>query len=59
MDNEKKSIEKLPFVEKAMEFFKSAKWKEIWDKITTGILIALLATPILVLSYIVIWFLSK
>ena len=35
------------------------KIKEIWDKITTGILIFLMCTPILVLAYIFIWFLTK
>ena len=33
--------------------------KEIWDKITTGILIFLMASPILILAYIFIWFLTK
>ena len=30
--------------------------REIWDKITTGLFIALLASPILILLYIFIWF---
>ena len=31
----------------------------VWDKITTGILIALFATPFAVLLYILIWFLTR
>ena len=30
--------------------------KEIWEKITTGILIFLMASPILIVSYILLWF---
>jgi len=35
------------------------KRKAIFDKITTGILIALLASPILILAYIFLWFIFK
>lgn len=59
MSNETNNVEKVGFIDKAKNFFKSKKWKEIWDKITTGILIALMATPFLILAYIIIWFLSK
>ena len=59
MDNETKFNAKESFIDKAKIFFKSKKWKEIWDKITTGILIFLLATPVLILTYIIVWFLSK
>ena len=38
---------------------KKKKIKEIWDKITTGLLIVLMASPILILAYIFIWFLTK
>ena len=37
---------------------KKAKRAAIFDKITTGILIALMASPILILTYIFIWFLA-
>ena len=47
------------FFGKMKTFFHSKKWKEIWDKITTGILIVLMATPVIILAYIIIWFLSK
>ena len=32
------------------------KRREIWDKITTGILIFLMTSPVLILAYIFIWF---
>ena len=31
---------------------------EIWDKVTTGLFIALLASPVLILLYIFLWFIS-
>lgn len=34
-------------------------WERIWDKVTTGILIFLFASPILILAYILIWFVVK
>ena len=37
---------------------KKAKIAAIWDKVTTGLLIFLMASPILVLAYIFIWFLG-
>ena len=38
---------------------KDVKWKEVWDKVTTGILIFLMASPILILGYIFLWFALK
>lgn len=38
---------------------KNKKWKRIWDKITTGILIFLMASPFLILGYIFMWFITK
>ncbi len=35
------------------------KWKKIWDKITTGLLILLMAAPVLILLYIFTWFLTR
>ena len=47
---------------KLVEFFKektkNIKWKDVGDKITTGLLILLIASPILILAYIFLWFLS-
>ncbi len=41
------------------ELAKKKKVAAVVDKITTGILIALMASPILILGYIFIWFLTK
>ena len=41
------------------EMAKKKKRQEIWDKITTGLLIFLMSSPILILAYIFIWFLTK
>ena len=38
---------------------KDIKWKDVWDKCTTGILIFLMASPILILGYIFLWFINK
>ena len=41
------------------ELAKKKRRAEIWDKITTGILILLMASPILILGYIFLWFMLK
>lgn len=38
---------------------KNVNWKEVWDKCTTGILILLMASPFLILGYILLWFIFK
>lgn len=38
---------------------KKKKWAAIWDKVTTGLLIALMATPIVILAYIFLWFVFR
>lgn len=38
---------------------KKKKVEAFWDKITTGILILLMVSPIFILGYIVLWFLNK
>ena len=38
---------------------KERRRKEIFDKITTGILIALMASPILIILYILLWFVLR
>ena len=68
------SPENKNFIEKTVDFFKNTwgkctswfkektknvKWKEVWDKVTTGILILLMASPILILGYIFLWFVLK
>lgn len=40
----------------AAEQAKKKKAKETWDKITTGLFIALLASPVAILLYIFLWF---
>ena len=42
----------------AEEQAKKRRIREIWDKVTTGLFIALLASPVAILLYIFIWFLS-
>ena len=56
---EKSSETKINENEENISFFKTAKWKKIWDKITTGLLIAVMAIPVAILAYILIWFLLK
>ena len=38
---------------------KKRKWSAFWDKITTGLLIALMATPVIILTYIFMWFIFR
>jgi hypothetical protein len=38
---------------------KKRKWSAFWDKITTGLLIALMATPVIILTYIFMWFILR
>ena len=42
----------------ADEQAKKKRIKETWDKVTTGLFIALLASPVLILLYIFLWFVS-
>ena len=49
----------MSFKEKVIAYFKSSKWKQLCDKITTGILIALMITPFAILTYIILWFTLK
>ena len=48
---------------KCVEFFKektkNVKWKEVWDKFTTGLLIFLIFSPLLILIYILLWFIFR
>ena len=38
---------------------KNINWKEVWDKCTTGFLMLLFASPILILAYILLWFVLR
>ncbi|MBQ7356852.1 MAG: hypothetical protein IJW66_05565 [Clostridia bacterium] len=48
---------------KCVDFFKektkNVNWKEVWDKCTTGLLIFLMFSPVLILAYIFLWFIFK
>ncbi len=35
------------------------KWLAVWDKVTTGLLILLMTSPILILLYIFLWFVGR
>lgn len=49
MSNEK--IEAMPK--------KKFSWKQFWDKVTTGLFILMLSSPVLILLYILLWFINK
>ncbi len=55
MAREKKSREHLT----EEEIAKKKKLAAIWDKVTTVLLIMLMASPIAILAYIFIWFVTK
>jgi len=38
---------------------KKKKWATVWDKVTTGILIFLMTSPIIILAYIFLWFIFR
>ena len=40
----------------AAEQARKKKIQETWDKVTTGLFIALLSSPVLILLYIFLWF---
>lgn len=51
------------FINKVVSFCKdktkNVNWKEVWDKCTTGLLMLLFASPILILAYILLWFVLR
>lgn len=49
----------VPLTEEEILKAKKKKRAAIWDKITTGILIFLMASPVLILGYIFLWFLLR
>ena len=51
--------ESVGFFDKVKTFFKNINWKVVYDKTTTGILIFLLSSPLLILLYIFLWFILK
>ena len=50
--------EELKALSKAQQEQENAgiNWKNVWDHFTTGLLIALMVSPILILAYIFLWF---
>ena len=48
-----------PLYAKVKEWIKTIKWKVVWDHFTTGLLIFLMASPILILVYIFLWFVIR
>ncbi len=55
---EPKTEEQLLREAEEAEKAKKAKMKAIWDKVTTGLLIFLMASPILILLWIFMWFIN-
>ena len=65
LDNAPESVEAVAEAEEGMVYTESEisgltdeqrRRKEIFDKITTGILIALLCSPVAIILYIILWF---
>ena len=48
---------------KCVTFFKektkNVNWKEVWDKCTTGLLILIIISPLLILGWIFLWFVFR
>ena len=52
-------IKEASFFTTFMEKAKKVNWKKVWDKVSTGLLILIMAAPVLILAYIFYWFLTK
>ena len=48
-----------PLIKKFIAWLKEVNWKVVWDHVTTGLLIFLMCSPIMILAYIFIWFITK
>lgn len=55
---EEKTEEQLLREAEEAEKARKAKIAQVWDKVTTGLLIALMTSPFLILLYIFIWFMA-
>ena len=44
---------------KIVAWLKTVKWKVVWDHVTTGLLILIMASPLLVLGWIFYWFITR
>ena len=49
-------VEKVSTAKKLREYFGSIRWKITWDKISLGILLFLIAIPVLALIYLLTYF---
>lgn len=49
-------VEKVSAAKRIKEYFGSIRWKRTWDKICLGLLIFLIAIPILALIYVLTYF---
>jgi len=58
-DKKEKVKEYVAENEEGISFFKTAKWKKIWNKITTALLIGIMALPLIILIYILSYFLMR
>ena len=58
---EKSATEGMEYTEAELSGLTDAQRRrnEIWDKVTTGILIALLCSPVAILLYLFIWFIQQ
>ena len=58
-DTAERSFDMSNFFENIKKKLNTPKGKEIVDKITTGLLIAMLCSPVVVLTYILLWFVLR
>ena len=52
-------LKEASFFTTFMKKAKKVNWKKVWDKVSTGLLILIMAAPVLILAYIFYWFLTK
>ena len=55
-ENNTEVIKEPTLTEEDIKRAKKKKWLAVWDKITTGLLVFLMTSPILILVYIFLWF---
>lgn len=47
------------FKEWVVTWWKNIKWLEVWDRFTTGVLVVLMCSPLLIVLYLFLWFWPK
>ena len=55
-ENNNEALVEPVLTEEDIKRAKKKKWLAVWDKITTGLLVFLMTSPILILVYIFLWF---